>query len=127
MLLLVTAILVVEFAWMGGTQRSQEELWQVVATESGREKLWAFHVLAHRDPQGEIDVDAVSALLASPDPLLREFAMTPHLRRFGAEAIQLRALEAEDRSDVRVRSGFFFRGHGGVNLQTLKRYLRTLR
>lgn len=106
-LVALVALIAVEVLFGMLTHRSREQLEAALAApEDARERMWALHVLANRDDPVIHTAEDVRSLLASGDPVLREFAMTYDFARADGAELQW---EIHDQQPEEVRMGFFVR------------------
>jgi len=124
LLAVMAALVFAELGFCLGGSRTDEEWERLLASGTPREQVEAAYVLVNRMPEGDRARKILELLLASKDPLLREFAMTPAFTRDG-DHIQRAYLSRVDDEAERVRSYFFLDFQ--VSLDKKKMTLENLR
>lgn len=95
------------------THRTEAQLERAARASTGgapadvlRERMAAMHVLANRDAPRVYGAETVRELLASEEPVLREFAMTYLFSRADGAQVQRDRYDAQPED---LRLGFYFR------------------
>lgn len=104
--LFLLAVLVVEFLLGHATRMDDDELRRTSEEGTTQERLWAWHVLANRDPDGFAFKDHhLKDLLNDPDPLIVDYAFTIDIcRLIQAKGLTMRQ-EARIRKPLKGGSG----------------------
>lgn len=96
--LFLLAVLIVELLVGAGLRREESELRYLAREGTTEERLWAWHVLANRDPDTlEYDDDANRDLLNDEDPRLVDYSFTIDVSRL------VRAAGITPRQEPRIR------------------------
>jgi len=100
--------------------RSDEELTATARSGSPRDRVYALYVLSRRNTPRAYDASDVRALLMSKDPLVREWAMTSHVRALsdGTGMQRARLARIRDPSEA-ARSRFLLEHQVRGNWMTL--------
>ena len=124
---LLLLILGVECALGVANHRNRTKLERDLQTAAPAQKAYALYVLTNRDTPQRVDPQL---LLASDEPLLREWTLTTNFTRLARPTPQLRHLDSLGNSPEGIRSRFLF-SHGigkkpWITLPELRAFLDAL-